>query len=66
VLVDVSAGAHGELAAVVLALADDRRDLVVAVVEDLVQEKDGALDGREPREQEQERHRERIGVLPHV
>jgi hypothetical protein len=40
--------ADRELATVRLALADDRRDRVVAVSEDVAEEKDGALDAAEP------------------
>jgi len=53
----------GKLTAVVLALADDAGDLVVAVVEDVVQQEHGALGGTEPFEQQQERHGQRVGVL---
>ena len=62
-LFDVSPGADCELAGVVLGLADDAGDLVVAVVEDVVEQEDGALDRGEPFEQEQEGHRERVGIL---
>ena len=62
-LVDVPSRADDELAAVVLALVDDRGDLVVAVVEHLAQQEHGALDGREALEQHEERHRERVGHL---
>ena len=44
-------------------LPDDVRDLVVAVVEDIVEQEDGTLDRGEPFEQQQEGHRERVGVL---
>jgi hypothetical protein len=63
VLFDVTARPHRQLAAVVLALADDRRDLVVAVVEDVVEQEDGPLDRRQALEHQQERHRERIRVF---
>ena len=45
------------------ALADDPRDVVVGVVEDLAQQEDGALDRRELLEQVQERQRERVRRL---
>jgi hypothetical protein len=62
-LAHVAAGAHGQLTAVVLAARDDLGDLAVAVVEDVVQQEDRALDRGQPLEHEQERHRDRVGVL---
>ena len=62
-LLDVAPGAGRELAHVVLALADDRGDLGVAVVEDVVEQEDRALLGREALEQDQHRQRERVGGL---
>jgi hypothetical protein len=52
-----------KLPAVVLALADDPRDLVEAVAEDVVEQEDRALDRRERLEQYEERHRERVRLL---
>ena len=43
-------------------LADDLRDLVVAVVEDVVQQEDRALDRLEALERDQQRHRDRLVV----
>ncbi len=62
-LLDVLAGAGAELAHVVLALADDRRDLPVRVVEHVVQQQHGSLLGREALQQHQHRQRQRIGRL---
>ena len=62
-LLDVTPGAGGELAHVVLALTDDLGDLRVAVVEDVVKQQHRALLGREALEQHQHRQRERIGDL---
>ena len=62
-LLDVAVRPGEDLAAVVRALADDPRDLLVGVVEDLAQQEDGALDRRELLEQVQERERERVGGL---
>jgi hypothetical protein len=42
-LLDVASGAGGELAHVVLALAHDRRDLRIPVVEHLVKQQHGSL-----------------------
>ncbi len=53
---DVVAHPGDELAAVRLALADDARDLNEAVREDVAQQEDSALDGRQPFQQ-QERSR---------
>jgi hypothetical protein len=61
--VDVLAGPHGDLAAVVLGLADDPRDLLEAVIEHLAQQEDRALDRREALQEHQEPHRERVGGL---
>src|ERR1700737_1008673 len=44
-------------------LSQQGRDLAVAHVEDVVEEKDGALGGREPLEQHQERHRDLVDHL---
>ena len=60
---DVLAGPHGDLAAVLLGLADDPRDLVEAVVEHLAQQEDRAFDRREALQEHQEPHRERVGGL---
>jgi len=46
-----------------VALSQQGRDLAVAHVEDVVEEKDGALGGREPLEQHQERHRDLVDHL---
>jgi hypothetical protein len=54
----VPARAGEDLAAVVWALADDSRDLVVGIVEHLSEQENGSLDGRELLEQVQERKRE--------
>src|SRR4029453_13888924 len=54
--VDLSAGAHRDLPAVVLALADHPRDLVVAVFEDLPEQEDRSLDRRQALEQDEEGH----------
>ena len=62
-LLDVAAGSRGQLARVVLALADDLGDLGVAVVEDVVQQEGRALLRREALEQNEERERERVGEL---
>jgi len=59
----VPTGPHRELTAVLLRLVDDPGHLVVAVIEDVVEEEDGPLHRREPLEHEQERHRERVGFL---
>jgi hypothetical protein len=52
-----------DLAAVVRALADDLGHLLVGVVEDLAQQEDGALDGRELLEQVQKGEGKRVGRL---
>src|SRR3954452_14550945 len=57
-LVDVSPCPDRELPRVVLALADDLRDLGVVVVEDVVEEQRGALLGRQVLEQNEEGERE--------
>ena len=62
-LVDVGVRARQDLAAVGRALVDDRRDLLVGVVEHLPQQEDGPLDRGELLEQVQEGQRERIGGL---
>jgi hypothetical protein len=62
-LLDVSVRANEDLAAVVGALADDLGHLVVGVVEDLAEEEDGPLDGRQLLEQVEEGERERVGGL---
>ena len=62
-LVDVPPRTDVELPAVVLGSVDDPGDLVVAVVEDLAEEEDGALDRREALQQDEERHRERVRRL---
>ena len=59
----MTAGADVQLAAVVLAALDDLRDLAVVVVEDLAEQEDGALDRRQALQQDEERHRERVGGL---
>jgi len=50
-------GPQRELAAVVLALADDARDLLIAVAEDVLQKEDGPLHRGQPLQHQQERHR---------
>ena len=62
-LLDVASGAGGELAHVVLALADDLRDLRIAVVEHVVKQQHGSLLGREALQQHQHRQRQRVGRL---
>ena len=62
-LLDVAVGPGQDLAAVRRALADDRGDLLVGVVEHLAQQEHRALDGRELLEQVQERERQRVGRL---
>ncbi len=62
-LLDPAPCARRQLAAVVLALADDLRDLVVAVAEDVVEQEDGPLDRRQLLEQDEERERERVRLL---
>src|SRR5262249_59780883 len=53
----------GELAGVLLARADDLGHLAVAVVEDVVEEERRPLLGGERLEQDQERQRQRVGLL---
>jgi hypothetical protein len=62
-LLDVASGAGGELAHVVLALADDRRDPRIPVVEHIVQQQHGSLLRREALQQHQHRQRQRVGCL---
>ena len=62
-LLDVASGAGGELAHVVLALADDRRDPRILVVEHIVKQQHGSLLRREALQQHQHRQRQRIGRL---
>ena len=62
-LVDVTPGPRRELAGVVLALAEDRGDLVVAVVEDVAEQERRALLGRQALEQHEEGERQRVGHL---
>jgi hypothetical protein len=62
-LLEVASGAGGELTDVVLALADDLRDLRVVVVEHVVKQQDRALLGREALEQHQHGQRQRVGRL---
>jgi hypothetical protein len=62
-LLDVASGAGGELAHVVLALADDRRYLRIPVVEHIVKQKHGSLLGREAFQQHQHGQRQRVGCL---
>ena len=59
----VASGAAGELTDVLLALADDRRDLRILVVEHVVQQQHGALLGGQALEQHQHRQRQRVGHL---
>jgi hypothetical protein len=59
----VASGACRELAHVVLALAEDRRDLRIPIVEYVVQEQRGALLGRETLQHHQHRKRHRVGRL---
>src|ERR1039457_4718579 len=58
---DVAPGPTGELAHIVLALADDRRDLRIPIVEDVVKQQYGSLFGRQALEQYQHRHRHGVG-----
>jgi hypothetical protein len=53
----------GDLAHVVLALADDRRDLRIPVVEHIVKQQHGSLLRREALQQHQHRQRQRVGCL---
>jgi hypothetical protein len=62
-LLDVASGAGCELAHVVLALADDRRDLRIPIVEHVVKQQRGPLLGRQALQQHQQRQRQRIGRL---
>ena len=59
----VAACASGELPGVGLALAHDRGDVLVRVVEDVVQQESGPLLRRQALEQDEEGHRERVGQL---
>ena len=65
-LLDVAAGATGELANILLALADDRRDLRIAIVEDVVKQEHGSLFGRQALQQHQHRQRQRVGFIGHA
>ena len=60
---DVLARPARELPNVVLALADDRRDLVVAVLEYVAKQQYCTLLGRQPLKHEEHGHRERVGHL---
>jgi len=60
---DVLAGPARQLAAGTRAPADDAGCLVVAVAEDVVQQEHRPLQRRQPLEQQQERHRQRVGLL---
>src|SRR5215203_6987881 len=60
---DMATGAHGELPAVRLGLSDDLGDFVVAVAEHVVEQKDRPLDGAEPFQEHEERHRKRVRLL---
>src|SRR6266571_557610 len=60
VLRDVLARPPKDLPAVRFALMDHLRDLRVLVLENLPQKEHGALDGRQPLQEEQERHRQRL------
>jgi hypothetical protein len=59
----VASGAARELAHVVLALAHDRRDLRIPVVEHIVKQQHGSLLRREALQQHQHRQRQRVGRL---
>src|SRR5919198_5277720 len=59
----MTAGADVQLPAIALAALDDLRNLAVVVVEDLAEQEDGALDRRQALQQDEERHRERVGGL---
>ena len=63
VLGDMAPGATRELAHVGLALADDRRDVPVGIVKGVVQQEGCALLGAQALEQQQHRHRDRVGGL---
>ena len=62
-LVDPGPRAHPELAGRRLAAPDDLGDLAEGVVEDVVEQEDGALLGRELLEQDEEGERERVSEL---
>ena len=62
-LLDMFSRAGGEQAHVPLALADDRRDLRIAIVEHVVKQQHGSLLRREALEQHQHRHGQRISHL---
>ena len=62
-LLHVAPRPRRELAGVGLAGADDRRDLVVGVVEHLAQQERGPLLGREALEHDEEGQRQRVGEL---
>jgi hypothetical protein len=62
-LIDPAARSRGELTAVLLALTNRDRDLVVAVGEDVMEQEDRALDRRQPFEQYEEGERERVCLL---
>jgi hypothetical protein len=60
---DLPAGPDRDLAAVVGALADHGRDLLIAVVEHLPQQEHRPLDRAEALQQHQERQRQRVGPV---
>jgi hypothetical protein len=60
---DVATGSSGDLSAVVLALVDHAGDLRVGEPEHVVEQKHRPFHGRQALEQDQERHRERVGHL---
>src|SRR6266545_2584203 len=61
--IHLPARAHGDLAAVLLGLVDDPRDLAVAVPEHVAKEKDRPFDWRQALEQYEEGEGERVGGL---
>src|SRR5215207_10368851 len=62
-LLDVASGAGGELAHVIVTLADDRRDLRIPIVEHVVKQQHGSLLRRDALQQHQQGQRQRVGRL---
>jgi len=63
---DVLPGAVGKLAAGLARLADDAGRLAVVIAENVMQQEHRPLDRRQPLEQQQERHRQRVGLLGQI